>query len=221
MAKKPTSRKPRKSDVKAAADRAEARAEGKPVEEPKVQIDPEIVLAEEIAKRGRPSTYKPEYVEQASMLCKLGATDEEIARFFKVSVRTLYRWKAQFPEFCQAIKISGSEADERVERSLYARAVGYTFDAVKIMQHQGVPLTVKYKEHVPPDIGAVCFWLKNRKPEVWRDISKHEVGKPGDFDRMSKDELTEYIRTETEALGVGHIAAQGSGRGGKARSQLN
>lgn len=207
MARKPTSRRPKKADVKAAADRAEARAKGKPIKKPKVAVDPEIVLAEEIAKRGRPSSYKPEYAEQAIMLCKLGATDEELARFFKISVRTLYRWKAQFPEFCQAIKISGSEADERVERSLYARAVGYTFDAVKIMQHQGVPLTVKYKEHVPPDTTAMIFWLKNRKPDLWRDISKHEVGKPGDFDRMSDDELERIIRGSASGTGTAATAS--------------
>lgn len=212
MARKPTTRRPKKADVKAAADRAEARAKGKPVKEPKVAIDPEIVLAKEIAKRGRPSAYKTEYAEQASMLCKLGATDEELARFFKVSVRTLYRWKAQFPEFCQAIKISGSEADERVERSLYAKAVGYTFDAVKIMQHQGVPLTVKYKEHVPPDTTAMIFWLKNRKPDQWRDISKHEVGKPGDFDRMSDDELERIARAGGEGTAASANGATGPTR---------
>ena len=27
----------------------------------------------------------------------------------------------------------------------------------------------KVKRHVPPDVGAICFWLKNRKPEKFRD----------------------------------------------------
>ena len=87
-------------------------------------------------------------------------------------------------------------ADERVERSLYRRAVGYTYDAIKIMQNKGVVVTHKYKEHVPPDTTAAIFWLKNRRGEAWKDVRKHEVGRPGDFDSMTDDELE-------------HIAASG------------
>lgn len=129
---------------------------------------------------GRPSAYKPEFAEQAAQLCKLGATDEELGTFFKVSTRTIYRWKAQHEAFCQAIKIGAESADTRVERSLYARAVGYTYDAVKIMQHKGDVIVEKYREHVPPDTTAMIFWLKNRQPEVWRDVHRQEhTGKNG------------------------------------------
>lgn len=124
---------------------------------------------------GRPKKFKPEYVEQAEKLCSLGATDIEIADFFKVDVRTLYRWKASNPEFCQALKSGKAEADDRVERSLYARATGYSFDAVKIMQYEGAPVVVPYREHAPPDTTAAIFWLKNRRPDQWRDKSTQEL----------------------------------------------
>lgn len=170
-----------KEAIKAKADKAARRSRGEEVVEPTKPIDPPIVAAADIKKiTGRPTAYKPEFSEQAVHLCKLGATDEELARFFGVSVRTLYRWKAQHEAFCQAIKISGAEADQRVERSLYARAVGYTYDAVKIMMHKGVVITEKYREHVPPDTTAMIFWLKNRQPEDWRDVHRQEhTGKDG------------------------------------------
>lgn len=180
MARKPTSRRPRKADVKAAADRAEARAKGETIKTAETPIDPEIILAGDIAKIGRPPGYKPEFAQQAIMLCKLGATDEELALFFKVSVRTIYRWKVQHAEFCQAIKAAATEADDRVERSLYHRAVGYTYDATKIMLYKGEVIREDYKEHVPPDTTAAIFWLKNRKPELWREKLAHEhTGKDG------------------------------------------
>lgn len=142
-------------------------------EQPTVMAPPETAI-------GRPSSYKPEYAEQATMLCKLGATDEELALFFKVSARTIYRWKVQHAPFCQAIKAAATEADDRVERSLYHRAVGYTYDATKIMMYQGVVIREDYKEHVPPDTTACIFWLKNRKPELWRDVHRNEhTGKDG------------------------------------------
>ena len=46
---------------------------------------------------GRPTLFKPEYVEQAEKLAVLGATDEEIGDFFGVSARTIYRWKLDHP----------------------------------------------------------------------------------------------------------------------------
>jgi hypothetical protein len=118
---------------------------------------------------GRPSSYKSEYAEQAAKLCLLGATDADLADFFGVSDRTIYRWQIEFPEFCQALKAAKAQADDRVERSLYHRAVGYTFDAVKIFQYEGAPVQVPYREHVPPDTTAMIFWLKNRRCNEWRD----------------------------------------------------
>lgn len=123
---------------------------------------------------GRPTKFKSEFVEQARMLCAKGFTDDELAQFFGVNRATIYRWKADNDAFCDAIKSGGSPADDRVERSLYERAVGYSFDAVKIMQYQGSEVVVPYREHVPPDTGAAIFWLKNRRKDQWRD--KTETG---------------------------------------------
>lgn len=134
---------------------------------------PETAEPQEEKKVGRPSEFKAEYVEQAQKLCLLGATDVELADFFNVSDRTIYRWQTQFPEFCQALKAGKELADERVERSLYHRAVGYSHEAVKIFMPAGasVPVYAPYREHVPPDTTAMIFWLKNRRPEQWRDKS--------------------------------------------------
>jgi hypothetical protein len=118
---------------------------------------------------GRPSKYKPEYVEQARKLCKLGATDIEIADFFEVEVRTIYRWKGEHEEFCQALKIAKTEADERVERSLFARANGYEHDEVDIRVVGGEIVQTPIRKYYPPDTTAAIFWLKNRRPDDWRD----------------------------------------------------
>lgn len=122
---------------------------------------------------GRPTLYKPEYAEQAKKLCELGATDQELADFFDVTDRTIYRWSAKHGEFCQALKGGKEVADNRVERSLYHKAVGYTFDSEKVFQHQGEIIRAPIKEHVPPSDTAAIFWLKNRQPEEWRDKVEH------------------------------------------------
>lgn len=140
----------------------------------------------------RPSLYKPEYAEQAAKLCRLGATDIELADFFNVDVRTIYRWKNQFPAFCQAIKIAAEEADNRVERSLYERATGYSYPSVKIFQYEGKPVEVPYREHVPPDTTAMIFWLKCRKPAQWRDRTEFVVSRGAEL--TSDEELEQIVR---------------------------
>jgi hypothetical protein len=65
----------------------------------------------------------------------------------------------------------------RVERSLYQRGVGYSYDAVKIFMPAGAkkPVYASYVEHVPPDLTAQIFWLKNRDPARWRDAWQIEA----------------------------------------------
>jgi hypothetical protein len=120
-------------------------------------------------KGGRPSDFKPEFVEQARRLCSLGATDHELAEFFGVDTRTIYRWKNIHRRFCQAVKVGKEKADERVERALFNRAVGYTYKSQKVFQYQGQIVRADIENHVPPDPGAAFNWLKNRRPDRWRD----------------------------------------------------
>ncbi|NTJ64221.1 hypothetical protein G6M50_34575 [Agrobacterium rhizogenes] len=75
--------------------------------------------------RGRPKTFKAEFVDQARKFYALGATDYELANFFDVDTRTIYRWKNTHDDFCQAVVVGKEKADDRVERALYNRAVAY------------------------------------------------------------------------------------------------
>lgn len=141
---------------------------------------------------GRPTDYDPAFPERARKLCQLGATDVELADFFEVDVRTIYRWKHLHEEFCQAVTCGKEAADHRVERALYNRAVGYSYPAVKIFMPAGAekPVYADYTEHVPPDPGAAFNWLKNRRKDDWRD--KHE------FEHTANGDLAELIRAGRE-----------------------
>lgn len=127
----------------------------------------------------RPTDYRKEYAESARKLAALGATDAEIADFYDVDVRTIYRWKNVHDEFCQALKAGKEQADDRVERALFHRAVGYEQEAVKIFMPAGAesPVYAKYVERIAPDTTAAIFWLKNRRKDEWRD--KHEFEHTG------------------------------------------
>jgi hypothetical protein len=120
---------------------------------------------------GRPSEYDPSYVTKVLQMAERGATDFEIADSLGVSVRTLYRWKAEREDFRHSLKIAKDIADDRVVRSLYQRALGYEQDAVKIFLPKGEiePVIVPYIEKVAPDTTACIFWLKNRQRKDWQD----------------------------------------------------
>ncbi len=157
-----------------------------------------------VKRRGRPTTFKPEYTEQVRKLCALGHTDLEIAEFFDVSLRTFAYWKARNPELLHALKVGKADVDQRVERSLYQKAVGYSYDAVKIFMPAGAkkPVYAPYIEHVPPDVTAQIFWLKNRKPSEWRDVQnvEHAVGRYIISDRPMTEE--EWIRERAIVIDV-------------------
>lgn len=170
---------------------------------------------------GRPSSYKDTYPKQAEKLCLLGATDPEIADFFEVSLSTIANWKVSHQEFLHALKSGKSLSDERVERSLYHKAIGYTFEAVKIMAVAGDVRVVPYTEHIPPDTTACIFWLKNRRQQQWRDVHKHEHGQPGEFDGLEPNELRERLRREAEEIGEGTIAAALTRGNGDVRGKPN
>jgi opacity protein-like surface antigen len=112
-----------------------------------------------------------------------------------------FRWAATHAEFRAALKVGKEAADQRVERSLYQRAVGYHYDAVKIFMPAGAKKLVyaPYVEHVPPDTIAAIFWLKNRDPAHWRDAwqLEHVTGKYVISDRPMSEE--DWIRAVTRS----------------------
>lgn len=150
------------------------------------------------ARPGRPTDFKPEFVKIAAHLCeKLGATDREVADYLNVAESTIYKWKLEHPEFSEALKINKDACDGRVEKSLYRRAMGYSHDAVKIsVNAQGMETITPFTEHYPPDTTAAIFWLKNRKPNEWRDKTDHEhTGKDGKdlIPEVSPEEIARRI----------------------------
>lgn len=131
------------------------------------------------SNRGRPIyKWNPQYVEVAKALIRKGATNFEIAEAFGISSRTILKWRAMHPEFDAVFAELGPEFDSRIERTLAERALGYSYEAVKIFNHKGFPVIIPYIEHVPPDVGAIKHWLALRQPEKWR--LKEEVEISGD-----------------------------------------
>lgn len=125
----------------------------------------------------RPTKYQYSYAAQALKLCRLGATDKELADFFEVNQDTINKWKKVHTAFSESLKAGKGLADAEVADRLFKRATGYEHDAVKIVANanSGQEHIVHYTERYPPDTTAAIFWLKNRRPDLWRDKTEQQL----------------------------------------------
>jgi hypothetical protein len=97
---------------------------------------------------------------------RIGLTDEQIAENCGIAVRTLYEWKNKHPQIMQALKKGKAWADTEVENALFRRATGYDYEETT---WEDGKKTKVVKKHVPGDVTAQIYWLKNRRPDLWRD----------------------------------------------------
>lgn len=120
---------------------------------------------------GRPSSFRAEYVHWAEKMARLGATDADLADALGVCETTINKWKRERLEFCEALKRGKQFSDAEVAEKLFRRATGYEHKAVKIVADAktGAEHQVEYIERYAPDTTACIFWLKNRRPDLWRD----------------------------------------------------
>ena len=168
-------------------------------------------------KAGRKSLYKPEFNDQVYKLCLLGATDEEIADFFNVSVSTINNWKNEYPEFLESIKKGKIIADAEVAASLFKRATGFEYKEVKsvpTVEGDNKKMVVKevVVKYIAPDPTSMIFWLKNRQKSKWRDRHDHEhTGKDGE---PMQHQITDLSTLTDEQLArLETIAIAGNAKG--------
>jgi len=122
--------------------------------------------------RGRPSKYSAIYAPMvAEMLARSGMIDKQMAEYMSVSEWTINNWKNKHPEFAEAIKRGKDEPDDKVEASLLRSALGYTEDEVTAEKDENGNIVKQHltRRYFAPNVTAQIFWLKNRRPERWRD----------------------------------------------------
>ena len=106
-----------------------------------------------------------------------GLSDEQLADKMGVCPSTFYAWKNRYPEISEALKEGKDVADRKVENALYKRACGFEYEEVtkEVDEINGKMITKRVKKFCPPDPTSMIFWLKNRKPDEWRDKRETEV----------------------------------------------
>jgi hypothetical protein len=169
---------------------------------------------------GRKSKYELIVVPKLELIgnwCREGLLEEEICKRLGIAVSTFNLYKNQHSELLEVLKNSKEIADYKVEDSLYKRALGYKYDEVTrelctVRDKYGEPVydpetgqpftemkvTKIVTKEVTPDTTAQIFWLKNRRPDKWRD--KQEIEHSGhlntgpDLSNMNMEDLRELAK---------------------------
>lgn len=143
-----------------------------------------------------------------------GLTDEEIAKNIGISKQTFYDWQKKYPDFSDSIKKNKEIADRCVENALFRKATGYKAKEITREKQwnrttgQYELVTVKEVEKdVAPDTTAQIFWLKNRKPDVWRD--KREVLTENSSELGDIDDLTSKVFSADDDRDLGAFLGEG------------
>lgn len=140
-----------------------------------------------------------EYVEPKLLLVEAWARDglieEQIANNLGVAYSTFRTYKDKYPALLAALKKGKEVADVEVENALFKRALGYRYD--EITYEEGLE-TKRVTKEVQPDVTAQIFWLKNRRPETWRDKKDIDTSINGEL--KMKTDLRNLSAKELEQL---------------------
>lgn len=162
---------------------------------------------------GRPNKYDDNFPLLAQDYARQGMIDKEIATKLGISERSYYEYQKQYPQFMQAIKRGKAPVDVEVENALLKRAQGYEYEETHVEYKPGkdkkaklIPTAIrKIKKQVVPDVTAQIFWLKNRRPDKWRDkqeidFRQHEVRREFEsqldeyFEEQGKDGIIKFFK---------------------------
>jgi len=116
-------------------------------------------------KVGRPSKRTGFVVGKIMELARQGKTHNQISEIIGINPSTLSDWKLEDWEFAISLRHNLDLADQVVECSTFKNATGFYFEEEEATK-DGVVTVRKFR---PPQPGSQIFWLKNRKPDVWRD----------------------------------------------------
>ena len=122
-----------------------------------------------------------------------GLTDEQIANNCGIKRQTLYDWEKRYPDILDTIKKNKEIVDYEVENALLKRAKGYTYEEIteecilnKKTNKYEMQVTKRVIKEVSPDTGAAMAWLKNRKPDKWRD-------KPNESKPNNENDIESFV----------------------------
>lgn len=122
--------------------------------------------------------YRVEYAGLIALAVQMGATQPEICSQLGITRQQLWRWERKYRSLADALKVAREDEtvrDRRAVDTLYSMAMGYSLMDTDFRVVDGQVYITEYIKHIPPNVTALIFWLKNRIPDKWRDQILHSI----------------------------------------------
>ena len=132
-----------------------------------------VFSEEEVIKMARPSKYHTHVFPKLETIqgwARQGLSYEQIARNLGVAESTFYEYKKMFPELSESLRRGEEDAVMEVENALFKSAIGFTYTEDALTKSGQVVEVTKYSK---PNVSAITFFLKNKRPEQWKE--KQEI----------------------------------------------
>ena len=119
---------------------------------------------DESNKGGRPTKYKEAFNDQVFEMALLGLSDSQMANILGITEQTLNNWKTEHPMFFESLTQGKENADGKVAKAMYKRALGLTIIEEALTKDGQI---VQLRKELPPDTPAAKHWLANRQRKLW------------------------------------------------------
>ncbi len=136
-----------------------------------------------MARKNKYETHVKPFLDIIASWSRNGAPEEEIAKKLDVAYSTFRQYKAEHEELQEVMRLQREHADLDIENALFKKAKGHIVSVKKAFKCREVYYddhgrrcekeeikTAEEDMYIPPDTVAAIFYLKNRKPEVWKDM---------------------------------------------------
>ena len=131
---------------------------------------------------------EPDGLLQIEGWAREGLVERQICQNIGISERTFSTWKERFPAITSALKRGKAPVDFKVENALLKSALGHKetvrkaikvkTEKQKVGEGKIVEEHIEYVDeevYIPPQVAAQIFWLKNRRPDKWKDKVEQTV----------------------------------------------
>lgn len=135
-----------------------------------------------MAKSKAEQWLEPDNLKLLEAWARDGLTDAQISHNMGITTTCLYNYKNKYIDIFNALKKGKQVVDIEVENALYKNATGFSYieevvstkreviyEDGKRVKEISEPVVLQISRYKQPETTAQIFWLKNRKPDVWRD----------------------------------------------------
>lgn len=136
----------------------------------------------------------PDGLKRIEAWARDGLTGEQIAHNIGIHRSTFCGWIDKYEDVADAVSRGREVVDVEVENALLRAAMGYrSVEEIEEMIDGEMVVVRRITKDVPPNATAMVFWLKNRKPDVWRerkDVSMTaDIKAVNPFANLTEEEL--------------------------------